>query len=46
MGENKLNKHYKNFPVKVKALRVDWIMKDDGKKFLAKLAQSESAEMF
>ena len=34
MGENKENPSYKNYAVTTTALRVDWIMDQEGKEFL------------
>lgn len=35
MGEDTENPNQRNFPVDVKAMRIDWfIMTEDGKKFL------------
>ena len=40
MGENPDARNQRNFPVDVKAMRIDWVlMEDDGKRFLAKLLQ-------
>ena len=35
-----------NFPIKMQALRVDWIIDESGKKFLKALAESENEDLF
>ena len=52
MGEEKrmdldlLNSDYKNYPVKVEALRANWILDSDGKRFFKKILQSEQLEIY
>lgn len=42
VGEDRNNKNYKNFPVRVDALRIDWIINtDEGKRFLTNVYQTE-----
>jgi len=40
------NDFYTNFPVKMAALRVDWIITKKGKKFLQAICNSENQEIF
>ena len=46
MHEDKENEKFKNFPIKMSALRVDWIMEEEGKQFLQACLQSENQDIF
>jgi hypothetical protein len=44
--EDKNNQTYKKFMVKMSSLRVDWIFRDSGRKFLVSLLETENIEVF
>ena len=46
MGEDKSNTSNKNFAVTTSALRVDWIMQNEGKQFLQALLRTEDETIF
>ena len=46
MKEDKDSAYSKNYPIKMTALRADWLMAEQGKKFLSKLVQSENDDLF
>ena len=46
MGEDKENDKFKNYPIKMKALRAEWIMQEEGKDFLQACLRSENQDIF
>jgi len=52
MGEERrnnmeiVNSDYKNYPVKVEAMRASWILDSDGKRFFKKILQSEQLDIY
>ena len=47
MGEDRNNEEYKNYPVNVYALKLDWIINDgDGLRFLKAMLKSEHLEIY
>ena len=47
MGEDRTSEEYKNYPVNVYALKLDWIINDgDGLKFLKAMLKSEHLEIY
>ena len=41
-----INSDYKNYPVKVEAMRANWILDSDGKRFFKKILQSEQLDIY
>ena len=46
MGEDKTNQSNKNYPIKMVALRINWILEDAGKNYLQALLEQESLDLF
>jgi len=46
MKENKDNESYKNYPIKMMALRTNWLLTDSGKMLLQAMLRSENLELF
>ena len=48
MGEvkNKLNTDAKNYPVKIEAMRANWIVDGDGKRFFQQILKSEQLDIY
>ena len=50
MGEERRTEHidpeYKNYPVKVEALRANWILDNSGKRFFNQILQSEQLDIY
>lgn len=44
--EDMTNPYYTNFPIKMFALKVDWIVSEEGKRFLQAVCNSENQELF
>lgn len=50
MGEERktenIDPEYKNYPVKVEALRANWILDNSGKRFFNQILQSEQLDIY
>lgn len=46
LNEDKTDPKNTNFPIKMQALRVDWMMEDDGKKFLEEILLSDNDDLY
>lgn len=46
MGEDRENKNYKNYPIKMVAVRLGWILGESGKEMLQAMLISENLELF
>jgi len=47
MGEDKVHKDYKSFPVLLKVMKIGWILNDEvGKSFLSSIKTSDNMDYF
>jgi len=46
MDENVTDTSYKSYPVRVVALRMQWILQDEGEKFLHGILRSENLDLY